>query len=80
MPGQRKRTSRKHEVRAKLGIFELTKLGTSLKLELYSSGERLGTLEIGRGSVYWRGGKRVKGKRVPWNDFAAHMDELAYRP
>jgi hypothetical protein len=67
-------------VRAKLGTFDLTKLGTSLRLHLYSAGERLGTLTIGRGSLSWRGGKRKSTKRIDWPTFAQHMDDLAYGP
>lgn len=69
---------RKHEVRAKLSIVELTKAGTSLDLEISADGERLGSLQIGRGSLYWRGGKRQRGKRLSWSQFAQHMDKLAY--
>ena len=48
MPGK-KPVLRKHEVRAMLSIVELTKAGTSLDLEISADGERLGSLQIGRG-------------------------------
>jgi hypothetical protein len=35
-------------------------------------------MEIGRGSLYWRGGGRHRSKRIPWSRFAEKMDELAY--
>jgi hypothetical protein len=77
MPRKRKRPH-KHEVRALLSVLELTKTGTSLRLEISASGEKIGTLEIGRGSLTWRGGKRQKRRRIPWSKFAQRMDSLAY--
>jgi hypothetical protein len=69
---------RKHAVRAALKVHELTKAGTSLHLEIYARSEKVGDLEIGRGSLYWRGGKRQLRKRVSWTRFAELMDGLAY--
>lgn len=77
MPNK-KAAPRKHQVRARLSVVGLTKAGTSLDLEIYSEGERIGSLEIGRGSLKWRGGKRQREKRISWSQFAQKMDELAY--
>lgn len=74
----RKSRERKHAVRAKLTVGELTKAGTSLHLEVFARGEKIGTLEIGRGALYWKGGKRHKDKRLSWSRFAELMDEVAY--
>jgi len=65
-------------VRAELRVQELTKAGTSLTLEISARGEKIGELTIGRGSLYWRGGKRQKEKRLSWSRFAELMDDLAY--
>lgn len=78
MPAQKRKEARKHEVRAQLSVLELTKTGTSLDLEIFASGEKIGTLQIGRGSLRWRGGKRQLSKRINWSRFAHHMDQLAY--
>jgi hypothetical protein len=69
---------RKHAVRGVLKVQELTKTGTSLRLKIYAEGEKIGELEIGRGSLFWRGGKRQKVKRLDWSRFAELMDGLAY--
>jgi hypothetical protein len=69
---------RKHAVRGVLKVHELTKAGTSLRLKVYAEGEKIGDLEIGRGSLFWRGGKRHKMKRLSWSRFAELMDKLAY--
>lgn len=73
-----KKTIRKHEVIADLRVHGLTKAGTGLSLEIFAEGEKIGHLEIGRGSLNWTGARRQSTKRISWSDFARHMDELAY--
>ena len=60
--------------------MELAKAGSSLDLEIYASKQKLGTLIIGRGSLYWYGRNRQNRKRISWTHFAEMMDELAYGP
>ena len=75
----KKRAPRKvHKVRAELVIPELSKAGSSLDLDIYAAGEKIGTLIIGRGSLYWYGRNRQKRKRISWTTFAEMMDRLAY--
>ena len=76
----RKRLLKKHSVKAHLQVMELAKAGSSLELEIYASREKLGTVIIGRGSLYWYGRNRHKPKRISWTRFAEMMDELAYGP
>jgi len=71
-------SQRKHAVRALLSIHELTKAGTSLTLDISAAGEKIGELEIGRGGLFWRGGRRHKSERLSWTRFAELMDRLAY--
>jgi len=68
----------KHSVRAELTVQELTRAGTSLDLMIYSENEKIGTLIIGQGSLFWRGGKRVKSERIDWTSFAEMMNEKVY--
>jgi hypothetical protein len=70
--------TRKHAVNVHLQVFGITKAGTSLEIEIYSEGEKLGHLTIGRGSVNWRGGNRKSVKRLRWPEFAEWMNERAY--
>jgi len=72
------RAVRKHQVKAKLANFELAKARSSLNLEIYAKGEKIGELEIGRGSLFWYGRNRHKSKRLRWSRFVKMMDELAY--
>lgn len=74
----RKRLTKKHSVKAHLQVKELSRAGSSLDLEIYASREKLGTLIIGRGSLYWYGRNRQKSKRIEWTRFAEMMDQLAY--
>jgi hypothetical protein len=74
------RVARKHEVKADLANFELAKARSSLTLQIYANKEKIGALEVGRGSLYWQGGKRQRSKRLDWSRFADMMDELAYGP
>ena len=73
-----KRAPRKHEVKADLANFELAKARSSLNLNIYADAEKIGQLEIGRGSLYWYGRNRHKSKRIDWSKFAEMMDRLAY--
>jgi hypothetical protein len=78
MAARKKHVERTHAVRGTLKVHEFTKAGTSLNLEISARGEKIGELEIGRGGLYWWGGKRQKRKRLSWTKFAALMDSLAY--
>ena len=69
---------RRHEVKAVVHLPQLAKAGSSLQLELYAEGEKIGELHIGRGSLFWWGRHRHIRKRVDWTRFATLMDELAY--
>jgi hypothetical protein len=73
-----KSVPRKFEVRAALTNAHLTKAKSALTLEIYSKKEKLGELQIGRGSLYWWGAHRQKAKRVNWESFAERMNQLAY--
>lgn len=82
MPRRRRRSpprERKHAVYANLNVPELTKAGSSLELFVYAQGEKIGELELGRGGVYWRGGRKHKRKRLSWSRFAEMMNEVTYR-
>ena len=70
--------AKRFKVRAELDNFELAKAKSALKLLIYSRGEKVGELQVGRGSLYWWGARRQKEKRVGWGKFAEMMDLLAY--
>ena len=76
----KRKAARKHKVNVHLQVFEISKAGTSLDLEIFSEGVKLGELTIGRGSINWRGGARKTTKRIRWPDFADMMNGLAYGP
>lgn len=74
----RKRSRKKHAVKAHLQVMELARAGSSLDLEIFEAKQKIGTLVIGRGSLYWYGRNRRIRKRIAWTRFAEMMDELAY--
>lgn len=67
-----------HKVKADLQILELTKAGSSLSLNIFANDKKLGTLEIGQGSLFWYPKNKRNGKRIDWTSFAEMMDKLAY--
>jgi hypothetical protein len=69
---------RRHHVSATLGIQELSKAGTSIKLFVHRDDQKLGEMDIGCGAIYWRGGNKQKWERIDWTRFAEMMDELVY--
>jgi hypothetical protein len=74
----KKRQIKKHSVKAQLQVMELAKAGSSLHLEIYAAREKIGTLVLGSGSLFWYGRSRHKRKRIAWSRFAEMMDRLAY--
>jgi hypothetical protein len=48
---RRRRSTRKHQVNVSLQAFDISKAGTSLDLEIFARGEKIGDLTLGRGST-----------------------------
>ena len=78
---RQKRAKKRHTVKAQLSVQGLSRAGSSLNLQLYAFGEKIGELHMGRGALYWYGGKRPKWKRkrISWSEFAEMMDEMTGR-
>jgi hypothetical protein len=55
----------KHAVKARSQGHGLTNAGTSLDLEIFADGKKLGELVIGKGSLYWFGRGRQKKETDP---------------
>jgi hypothetical protein len=67
---------KKHEVKVKVQVLELSKAGSGIELEIYSDGEKLGEIEIGHGSFGWRWANSKRGfRRVDWTTFAGWLNE-----
>lgn len=69
----------KHTVEAALQVPLLSRAGSSLNLNIYADKEKIGQIVLGRGSFYWYGRNRQKGKRISWSRFAQMMDDWPYR-
>ncbi|MBA3804833.1 MAG: hypothetical protein H0X14_03865 [Acidobacteria bacterium] len=75
---RKKKTLKKHTVKANVQILDLTKAGSSIEFKIYASEKRIGRIVIGRGSLTWYGRSRKHGKTYSWSEFAEKMDELSY--
>ena len=73
---KRKRGVRKHTVKAAVDNIDLTKAGSSIRLEIHAAGDKIGTVEIGFGSFALVRPIQAKPKRIPWSKLAAWMEEL----
>ena len=78
MRRKKKTLERKHRVKARLQVEELAKAGSALYLDIFADEEKIGTIEIGRGSFMWWGGKRKKRRKISWSDFAELLDRYFY--
>jgi hypothetical protein len=75
---KKKPRERKHRVKAYLQVEELAKAGSALYLDIFADQEKIGRVEIGRGSFTWYGGNRKIGRRISWSTFAQLLDEHCY--
>lgn len=67
--------ARKHKVTGTIANLDLAKAGTSISLEIFANDEKIGTLEIGRGSMRWKGKNKRKDSFVKtWSQFAEWME------
>jgi hypothetical protein len=74
----RRRQERKHRIKVLLQVEELPKAGSALYFEIYASKERIGRVEIGRGSFTWYGKNRENGRRISWGKFAELLNGHCY--
>ena len=86
MASKRKQTKRrkstverKYEVKAEIANFTLAKAKSALTLQIYRRKEKLGELQVGRGSIRWWSAHSPTEHRIPWARFARMMDERAYK-
>lgn len=73
-----RKTKRRHRVSCDISVPQMAKAGSSLRLNIFSAGEKLGEIVLGRGSFIWYGANRKTRKKIAWPRFVALMDEFAY--
>jgi hypothetical protein len=78
MGRRRKIGEKRFAVRTTLENVNLAKAGSALTLLISSRGEKLGEMQIGRGSLFWWGANRKRRKRIAWSKFSEMMNMLAY--
>jgi len=65
-----------HVVKAEVKNLDLTKAGSSIELNVFADKEKIGTVEIGRGSLRWFGKKMRTAKRITWSRLADWMESI----
>jgi hypothetical protein len=75
---KKRRAAQRFSVEATLSNVALVRAGSSIKLEVFKRGEKLGELHVGRGSIFWWGAKRHKRKRLRWDKVSEVLNRLAY--
>lgn len=51
-------------------------LNSDLYFDVYSDGQKLGTMSLSKGSIDWFPKGKQKSKRITWERFAAAMNYL----
>jgi len=51
-------------------------LHTDVTFDIYSDGEKLGTMRISKGTLDWTPKNKQRPKKIRWERFAAIMDEV----
>ncbi len=72
---RRRLIARKHLVTGEIRNVDLTKTGSSIHLDVYSADEKVGRIEIGRGSLRWWGKNKVNAKRISWPRLAQWLED-----
>jgi hypothetical protein len=57
----------------------LTKAGSSLFVEVHDDGSRIGSIEIGRGSIIWWARSKHTGKRIQWAELVKQLENAPGR-
>ena len=73
---KKRRALRRHTVKAAVSNIDLTKAGTSISLNVFADQEKIGTVEIGRGTLRWYGRHKSTPTPISWTKFAEWMDTL----
>lgn len=74
----KKNPDQRYSVAASLDNVVLAKARSAVRLEVFKRGSKMGELQIGRGSIFWWGANRQKGKRLRWDRVADALNALAY--
>jgi hypothetical protein len=68
-------TLRVHRVEVNLKNFILPKRGSAIEVEIFDDTGKIGSLQVGRGSLGWKAGKMIHYRVIRWPDFMSLMAE-----
>lgn len=63
-----------HTVDVSMQAFNLSKAGTAITLEIYDNDQKLGEIEIGKGSFGWKSANQQDFIRKNWTSFCQLLD------
>jgi len=74
-----RKRQRVFKVRCDMQVEEVTRAGSSINLVIQQGTQKLGEIQLGRGSLTWVGKWKGQNKtrRFPWDQFADYMNRLA---
>jgi len=64
-----------HTVDVSMQAFNLSKAGTAITLEIYDNDQKLGEIEIGKGSFGWKSANQQDFIRKNWTSFYKFLEE-----
>ena len=72
--------AKRHRAKIALqGDLELSRAGNGILIEVTDEGQRLGSIEIGHGSMIWWGRGKQLGKRIWWGGVAKLLEDASGR-
>jgi hypothetical protein len=66
----KKKRIRQYRVDGEVKNVLLAKAKSAISLSVYSDDEKLGSIEIGQGSLMWKAANAKKSVRINWKKFA----------
>jgi hypothetical protein len=61
---------KRYQVKVEMKALDLAKLGSGLQIIINDGRERVGTIKVGQGSLYWRSARKQNGRYIRWRAFA----------
>jgi hypothetical protein len=63
-----------YKVNIDMRAWDIAKAGAAITLKIRDRHGKLGTIEIGQGSLRWKGAYGQRWKRIPWTRLADMLD------
>ena len=64
-----------HSVYFNIQVFDISKAGTAIAMEIHKDNCKLGEIQIGRGSFAWKNSGEQEFRRKDWTTFCNILEE-----